>query len=521
MADTTTVAEAATEKNLTVDQAMIKVMQEIGPVGKNGRNIHQNYEFRANEDIVAAVRGPMAKYGLRMLPEVTDQKHFVRGERTNVAILTVRYRIRGPLGDEIEPPIVVVGEAQDLSDKASNKAMTAAKKYAYLQAFEIADGADDGDNDHLVASGSPTDRPAKQGNPLDWYIEQIKKKEVWYSEQALRGLLNRAQAAGVDNLHMPDRSGHTFFQVVDAQGAKLHAEQTARARQQAEDKEAARRQMSAEFPDPPDPYDDEWSQTTPGQSAPAQAPQRPAPTPPAPSAPTPPAAPAQPAPQWQPPALPDSAEVESAFAAAMADPANCWQSLLDMRQQYGTVALVQTTIRTDPWGEVDANSAITMALTTSATPSQPPTSPPTPSPTPAAWPEPTPIPEPPQAPPQPTEEAPALPPLRLAPHTAGMRAEERAQANLRAEAELQAQMLGMDTLEYVADLLPEGGSSIDDVAGGSRLMDLIASHRPKVVAAFIERGMPSAAEAYAKFGNRVPARDINKFLKDVLGVGVS
>ncbi|MGA5411548.1 ERF family protein [Streptomyces lavendulocolor] len=519
MADTTTVAEHATEnppaasdRVMTVDEAMTAVMREIAPVGKNGRNEYQGYDFRAYEDIVAAVRGPMVKYGLKLLPRVIKQEHFVRGESTNVAILTVEYTVRGPAGDTMDTPIVVVGEGADRSDKASNKAMTAAKKYAYLQAFEIADGSDDGDRDHPVAAGSVSDRPKAAANPLAWYIEQINQRDVWFSSQKLRALLDKAEAAGVAGLHMPDRPGVTFFQVVDAQGRKLHAEEEARARRQAEERAAKLAQMSAEYPDPPDPYDDGWEQATPHQPASARAPQRPAPAPSparAPAAPTPPPASA---PVWQAPVLPDPAEVESAFATALADPEFGWQSLHDLREHHGTVALAQITINTGPWGAVDANSAITMAITNWAGLME--QLAPTPEQTAAVPTETTPS--------EPAEEpSPLSERLRLAKHSTRMGASERATEAMRAEVQLQAQMLGKPTLDFVAEFLPEGGTSIEQVQGGSRLQDFIRENRPHVVAAFIAQQMPKAAEAYAEFGDRVPARNINKFLKDVLGVGES
>lgn len=505
MADTTTVAEHATQQPLTVDEAMIAVMQEIGPVGKHGKNEKLNYQFQAMDDIVAAAQGPMAKYGLRMLPEVIDQKHFVRGERTNVAILTVRYRIRGPLGDEIDSPIVVVGEGADTSDKASNKAMTAAKKYAFKQAFEISDGADDGDFKHPVAAGSP----------VDWYIAQLDRRDVWQNPNALANLLERATGAGHDGLHMPNRPGVTLRSVIEARGKKLLAEQQERQHRQAEETEAVRAQMSAEYPEPSEPYD-AWSQAEPAR----QAPQRPA-------APPPPLAVPAPTPQWgtQPspaptpppaPVQPDADAIQREFAAALADPVNGWRALHDLRARWGAL-LAQVLIHTDQWGTVDASSAVNIAIASWATLMQPHYAATTPA---AAPPPPTPTTQPsaPSAAPAPAEEAPTAPTLRLAPRKADMSAAERARANTVAEVELQAQMLGVSTLEFVADLLPEGGTSVEDIKGGSRLQDHVKEHRPEVVAAFVGMGMNEAAAEYAKFGDRVPARDINKFLQNMLKV---
>ncbi|MER6232568.1 ERF family protein [[Kitasatospora] papulosa] len=519
MAETTTVAEHATPQPLTVDQAMIAVMQEIGPVGKNGHNKHHDYAFRAQEDIVAAARGPMARHGLRMLPRVISHQHFTRGPM-NVAILEVEYTFRGPAGDTM-PPILVVGEGADPSDKASNKAMTAAKKYAYIQAFEIADGAEDGDRDSPVAV---------LRSPLAWYIEQINQREIWYDPEKLRILRDKAAAEGVADLDMPDKPGTTFRTVVQQRGIALLAEQEANEQRKAEQRQALHAQMSAEYPEPSESYD-EWSQDVPAQ----RSPQRPAvPTPPpavsapapwgaqpAPAPPTPPAVPVQPTPAPAAPVPPDASLIQQQFAAALADPVNGWQMLHDMRTRWG-VLLAQALIHTDLWGTVDANSAVTIAIASWASLVQQPfatTGAPTPVAAPAP-PAPVAAPVAPTAPvaPEPAEHAAVPPTLRLAPRTADMSAAERARANTVAELELQAQMLGVPTLEFVADLLPEGGTCVEDIMGGSRLQDHVKKHRPEVLAAFTNKGMVQAAAEYAKFGDRVPARDINKFLQNMLKV---
>lgn len=538
MAETTTVAEHATQQPLTVDEAMIAVMQEIGPVGKNGHNKHHDYAFRAQEDIVAAARGPMAKHGLRMLPRVISHQHFTRGVM-NVAILEVEYTFRGPTGDTM-PPILVVGEGADSSDKASNKAMTAAKKYAYIQAFEIADGAEDGDRESPVAV---------LRSPLAWYIEQIDQREVWYDPEKLRILRDKAAAEGVADLDMPDRPGTTFRTVVQQRGVALLAEQEANRQRKAEERQATHAQMSAEYPEPSEPYD-EWSQAVPAQRPPQrlaaptpppaahaapttqrdaqQAPSAPVQPTPAPSVqptPAPPVpivlpAPAAPVPPT-PPVQPNTAVIQREFAAALTDPVNGWQALHDMRTRWGAL-LTQALIHTDLWGTVDANSAVTIAIASWANLVQqhiavPSASVPFVAPAPPVA-APPPVAPAPSATPEPAAETAAPPALRLATRTADMSAADRARANTVAELELQAQMLGVPTLEFVADLLPEGGTSVEDIKGGSRLQDHVKAHRPEVLAAFVGKGMPEAAAEYAKFGDRVPARDINKFLQNVLKV---
>ncbi|WP_404949126.1 ERF family protein [Streptomyces sp. ARC14] len=478
---------AETETPLSVDEAMIAVMREIDPVGKNGRNTKMNYRFQAYDDIVAEIAPRMAKYGLRMLPEVIDQKHFNRGN-VNVAILTVRYVIRGPRGDVLDTPIVVVGEGADVADKATAKAMTAAKKYGFKQAFEISDGQDDGDHDHPVAAR----------NPLGWYLGQINRGEVWKNPGALHALLERAAGAGLAELHMPDRPGTTFRQVIEAQRNKLHAEQQAHAEQKATEQQAFRSQMAAEYPDPPDPYDDAWENEVSHQPAPPPATHISAP------ASSPIQAPVPPAPAQVAPALPDAEAIEQQLAEAMADVENAEKHLHALRAQHGAAVLAQVIVRSSEWGTVDANSAISMALLARA----------------PAQPRPEPVTEPTAK--SPTSTAPSgarqapLAEPRRARRTAGMTAEERAQANMLAEAEFQAQMLGVNTLEFVADLLPPGAASIEDIQGGSRLQDHIRSHRDTVHAAIQAQSLPHVAEEYAKLGTRVPAQNFNKFIDAIL-----
>ncbi|MFB8025894.1 MULTISPECIES: ERF family protein [unclassified Streptomyces] len=490
-------AEATTETpTLTVDQAMIEVMREIGPVGKNGRNTHHGYDFRAQEDIVAAARGPMARHGLRMLPRVISHQHFTRGPM-NVAILEVEYTFRGPAGDTM-PPILVIGEGADPSDKATNKAMTAAKKYGYIQAFEIADGAEDGDRDSPVAVR----------NPLDWYIERLDRADVWQNAKALHNLLERATAAGHDGLHMPDRPEFTLRQVIEVRGQKLLEEEQERKTRRAAEAAAVRAQMSVEYPTPPDLYEDEWSQAVPASSRPpvAQSPQPSWSPPPALTPPTPTPVPAQTwtAPPQQPPAppLPDAGVVERQLSRALSDPSQAEQQLHALRAQYGAAPLSQTVINSD-WGPVDANSAITMALMSVARPA--PVTPPTP--TPAQPQESAPTPQ------QQPQRGKLSEPRRI---RTQMGAEERARANMISEVQFQAQMLGLNTLEFVAHLLPEGGTEVDDILGGVRLHNLILENRPKVINALIEKNLSRAAEEYEAFGERVPARNIAGFIDGLL-----
>jgi hypothetical protein len=81
----------------------------------------------------------MRKYGLFITPEVIDHKREERqtasGGRLLYSILTMRYTMYAPDGSSVAA--VVIGEGMDSGDKASNKAMSVAMKYAMFQLFCI------------------------------------------------------------------------------------------------------------------------------------------------------------------------------------------------------------------------------------------------------------------------------------------------------------------------------------------------------------------------------------------------
>jgi hypothetical protein len=491
-------------RHLTVDEAMVAVMREIGGVGKNGWNKAHEYHFRAQEDIVAAVRVPMAKYGLRMLPRVIEQQHFLRG-RSNVAILTMEYVVRGPGGDVMEPSIIVVGEGADVSDKASNKAMTAAKKYALVQAFEIAsENVADGDRES----------PESLATPLDPYVEELMKRSVWCDRGALGVLRQRAMENGHAHLVMQDGSGRTLLQTIEARGDELLAQQRdAEQKQRAAGEAASGDQPRADQPEyhRSSPDGDVWDRP------PANSPKRPQPAP---------------APEQN---LPDPQEIEGRLADAVKDPATAVKALNDIRKHYTPAVLKMVQVPTQ-WGQVDGNSAITFALREVAQQGARPAPAARPAvEAPPRAPEPEPEPEEaPQAPERPEAvqpepeaaaaaekepEKPTWPPVReFAPAPDGQSKTERARWLLDREAEFQAQVLGMLTLEYVADLLPAGATGIEDIPGNVKLQNLIVENRPRVVAALIGAGMKRQAEEYAALGERAPARNIEAIIRSALSL---
>ena len=119
--------------------AISRTMKDIGAVGKTERNEQQRYMYRGIDAIMNALNPAMIKNGIFVVPEVLEQ---TREERTTAkgtlliySVVRVAYRFYASDGSYVEA--VTMGEGMDSGDKATNKAMAAALKYACFQTFMI------------------------------------------------------------------------------------------------------------------------------------------------------------------------------------------------------------------------------------------------------------------------------------------------------------------------------------------------------------------------------------------------
>ena len=116
-----------------------KAMEDIGAIGKNDYNPQQKFKYRGIDAVYNALNPVMRKYGLFIAPEVLNHTREERTTKTGgnliYSILTMKYTMYAPDGSSIS--CVVIGEGMDSGDKASNKAMSVAMKYAMFQLFCI------------------------------------------------------------------------------------------------------------------------------------------------------------------------------------------------------------------------------------------------------------------------------------------------------------------------------------------------------------------------------------------------
>ena len=125
-------------------------------ISKDRKNEAQGYKFRGIDDVYNALAPFLAGAKLCILPNVQERLVVERVNAKGTILLYVTVKVDFAFvsaEDGSEHHVVTYGEAMDSGDKATNKAMSAAYKYAAMQAFCI---PTEGDNDadsttHILA----------------------------------------------------------------------------------------------------------------------------------------------------------------------------------------------------------------------------------------------------------------------------------------------------------------------------------------------------------------------------------
>jgi hypothetical protein len=124
---------------MNIYESISAVMGEIGAIGKNSRNQQQGFMYRGVDAVMNAINPALTKYKVFVVPEVMEQ---TREERTTqkgglliYSICKMKYTFYAEDGSNVTA--VVIGEGMDSGDKATNKAMSIAFKYACFQVFCI------------------------------------------------------------------------------------------------------------------------------------------------------------------------------------------------------------------------------------------------------------------------------------------------------------------------------------------------------------------------------------------------
>ncbi len=196
------------QSNDAIYQLIPKVMADIGAIGKDRKNEQQGYKFRGIEDMYQAAHPVLVKHGVFCCPQVLERESQDRVSKSgSPAIrvsLKVSHKFYGPDGSYVD--VITCGEGIDSSDKATNKAMSAAMKYAFIELFSIpTQDVEDADRtDPDIGSRRPDVQRTTEDIPIDGNIlppaedlinkDQAKKLHIRFKESLREDLQPKADA---------------------------------------------------------------------------------------------------------------------------------------------------------------------------------------------------------------------------------------------------------------------------------------------------------------------------------------
>ena len=121
---------------------ILDIQEELPAILKEKKFIHKEkllYKFRGIDDLYNAVNPLFKKHRVFMTPEVIHTESTERVTASGSTLfyekMEVRYKIYAEDGSFIEATTRGIG--MDTGDKAANKAMSVAQKYALIQIFSI------------------------------------------------------------------------------------------------------------------------------------------------------------------------------------------------------------------------------------------------------------------------------------------------------------------------------------------------------------------------------------------------
>lgn len=134
-------------------------------IAKDRNNQQQKYKFRGIDDVFNALAPLLAKHGVVIAPQYYDRQVTEKQTRNGGVLFYVS--IIGSFEffsskDASCVSVTTFGEAMDSGDKATNKAMSAAYKYACFQTFCIPTEGEGKDSEEQTHDLAPSQPPAQQ-----------------------------------------------------------------------------------------------------------------------------------------------------------------------------------------------------------------------------------------------------------------------------------------------------------------------------------------------------------------------
>lgn len=176
---------------MNIYEAICSVMNDVGAIGKNTKNTQQGFMFRGIDAVMNALQPALIKNHIFVVPEVLEQtreeRQSQKGGLLIYSICKIRYTFYAEDGSNVTA--IVIGEGMDSGDKATNKAMSIAFKYACFQVFCIP-----------TEEMKDPDAECHEVKPQKTSIEDMKINSV-----KVRSLLSKCKEDNVDVLELAKR----------------------------------------------------------------------------------------------------------------------------------------------------------------------------------------------------------------------------------------------------------------------------------------------------------------------------
>jgi hypothetical protein len=161
-------------ESMNIYQSINAIMKHVPSIGKDRKNQQQGYNFRGIDDMYNALNPLLAEHGVFATSEVLNTEREERQTKSGgtlfYSILTVKFTFFATDGSSVTS--TMIGEGMDSADKASNKAMSTAYKYALMQLFCIPT-EDVKDTEYQTHEVAPKKLPpvpkAEQLQEPDWF----------------------------------------------------------------------------------------------------------------------------------------------------------------------------------------------------------------------------------------------------------------------------------------------------------------------------------------------------------------
>jgi hypothetical protein len=170
-------------ENIAVYEAINAVQDDMAKVGisKDKKNVQQGYNFRGIDDVYGALAPLLAKHKLCIIPFTVNRTVTERTTKSGGALFYVTVDCEFHFVSAVDGSKHIArtfGEAMDSGDKATNKAMSSAYKYAAFQTFCIPVDVVDADAEtHEVIPKAKKDvketAPEKKAQPVPEPQENI------------------------------------------------------------------------------------------------------------------------------------------------------------------------------------------------------------------------------------------------------------------------------------------------------------------------------------------------------------